>query len=123
MQAGAASLTCALAAVALPLAAAWIGCSRSDTPRMRIVLVTLDTLRYDRFAGAPETPTRMPLLLGRAQRGSIFSPSAGLDSPFSAYLTEHLLSDLAKTPLEFPLPIRFAPPVTGSDTSREDPVL
>jgi arylsulfatase A-like enzyme len=39
---------------------------------VRVVLVTLDTLRYDAMRGAPDRPSRMPRTLGRADRGLLF---------------------------------------------------
>jgi choline-sulfatase len=56
-----------LLAMALDLAAA--SCRR---PALRLVLVTLDTLRYDSLAGAPGVGSLMPLTLARAQRGRVF---------------------------------------------------
>jgi arylsulfatase A-like enzyme len=37
-----------------------------------VVLITLDTLRYDALAGAPGRPSAMPLTLARARRGAFF---------------------------------------------------
>jgi arylsulfatase A-like enzyme len=39
---------------------------------VRLVLVTLDTLRYDSFAGAASAPSLMPLSLARARKGRLF---------------------------------------------------
>ena len=63
----------ALTAV-LALATAGIGavsCRPSPGP-VRLVLVTLDTLRYDSFAGGPRGPSLMPLTRARAARGRTF---------------------------------------------------
>jgi arylsulfatase A-like enzyme len=51
------------------------GCTpeTASTPELRVVLITLDTLRHDRFAGGTDTPSRMPRLLARAAKGVRFS--------------------------------------------------
>lgn len=48
-----------------------LACSR-PAPSTRIVLITLDTLRYDSFAGAGDGESDMPLLRGWAERGRQF---------------------------------------------------
>lgn len=62
-------LLCAalLLAVALHLIAT--SCRR---PALRLVLVTLDTLRYDSFAGGPGAASLMPLTLARGLKGRVF---------------------------------------------------
>lgn len=56
----------------LALAVFASGCSRPVPARVRLVLVTLDTLRYDVFAGGA-LRAAMPRLLERARRGTRFS--------------------------------------------------
>ena len=57
----------ALAVVALMLA----GCGGA-APKERIVLITLDTLRFDSLAGVEGSPTTMPRLRSFAERGLSF---------------------------------------------------
>jgi arylsulfatase A-like enzyme len=54
------------------LLVAGAGCERRE-PAVRVVVITLDTLREDAFTGGPETPSAMPRLLARAERGARFS--------------------------------------------------
>ncbi len=61
----------ALVSLAAVLLAGSLACSGPDKP-MRIVLITLDTLRYDSFAGSDERPTSMPNLARWAQDATIF---------------------------------------------------
>jgi arylsulfatase A-like enzyme len=53
------------------------GCGPSaptpEDPGVRVVLITLDTLRMDSFAGLAKRPSLMPLTLERAKRGSVFA--------------------------------------------------
>jgi arylsulfatase A-like enzyme len=51
---------------------AWAGCEREPTTPVRVVLVTLDTLRYDAVAGAGAMPTSMPRLMARVEQGAWF---------------------------------------------------
>ena len=60
-------LTLALAASGLGL----VSCQAAP-PGVRVVLVTIDTLRYDSFAGGPGGPSLMPRTLARASRGRTF---------------------------------------------------
>ncbi|MDP6978285.1 MAG: sulfatase [Myxococcota bacterium] len=50
-----------------------VACS-DDAPvtRTRVVLITLDTLRYDRFAPGDRRPSAMPLTWAHAERGLVF---------------------------------------------------
>lgn len=48
-----------------------VGCDGSDRP-VRIVLITLDTLRHDAFHGTPERPSPMPATAAFASRGQVF---------------------------------------------------
>jgi arylsulfatase A-like enzyme len=57
----------ALAAAGLAL----LSC-RGEPRAVRVVLVTLDTLRYDSFAGGPGQPSLMPRTTARAARGRSF---------------------------------------------------
>lgn len=50
---------------------AFAGCAAEPQPR-RVVLITLDTLRLDAFAGAAGSQTAMPLTRARASRGLVF---------------------------------------------------
>jgi arylsulfatase A-like enzyme len=60
-------------AFALALAAAGLLASCRAAPRpVRVVLVTIDTLRSDSFAGGPAGPSIMPLTRARAARGRTF---------------------------------------------------
>jgi arylsulfatase A-like enzyme len=56
------------------LAAIAVGCAACGEarPRVRIVLVTLDTLRYDALAGRRDLPSQMPRTLARAAKGLSF---------------------------------------------------
>lgn len=61
----------------LPLAlaaAAGVGLvsCRAEPPAVRVVLITIDTLRHDSFAGGPRAPSLMPSTLARASRGRTF---------------------------------------------------
>lgn len=56
----------------LALAVVASGCSRPAPKRVRVVLVTLETLRYDVFAGGALRPA-MPRLLERARHGTRFT--------------------------------------------------
>lgn len=58
-------------ALALPVAGILVSCRAAPAP-VRIVLVTLDTLRYDSFAGGPAGPSLMPRTRGRAAKGRTF---------------------------------------------------
>jgi arylsulfatase A-like enzyme len=53
------------------VAMAGLGC-HGGSRGTRVVLITLDTLRYDSFRGAEGRPSAMPRLLARAQRGVLF---------------------------------------------------
>lgn len=58
--------------------ASWLGCgdrSEAPAPRVRVVLITVDTLRYDSFMGTAIHPSRMPLTRARARSGLIFERS------------------------------------------------
>ena len=57
--------------LALPAAGLLASCRSAPRP-VRVVLVTLDTLRYDSFAGGPAGPSLMPRTRGRAARGRTF---------------------------------------------------
>jgi arylsulfatase len=48
-----------------------VGCRSRERPT-RVVLVTLDTLRYDTLWGTPDSPSVMPLTRARAVRGLAF---------------------------------------------------
>ena len=50
---------------------ALVGCGRPDRP-LRVVLLTLDTLRYDSFAGSVGGASTMPLLRSWAEHSMIF---------------------------------------------------
>ena len=62
-------------AVVLAGLGACAGCTREGEtePQLRLVLITLDTLRYDAVAGTSSTPSAMPRLLARAEQGAHFS--------------------------------------------------
>jgi arylsulfatase A-like enzyme len=49
------------------------GAPTPEDPGVRVVLITLDTLRLDSFAGSEEKPSLMPRTLERAKRGTIFA--------------------------------------------------
>jgi arylsulfatase A-like enzyme len=61
------------AALLLVLALGPAACSAPPDTRMRLVLVTLDTLRHDAFAASPRSPSSMPRLLARAEGGTRFA--------------------------------------------------
>lgn len=61
----------ALLAVALGLAIANASCTRSARG-IRVVLIVLDTLRFDSFAGGTDRVSAMPLLTARARKGLVF---------------------------------------------------
>lgn len=62
-----------IGALALGLAAVGLGAScRKKPAAVRVVLVTLDTLRYDSFAGGPASPSLMPRTRARAAVGRTF---------------------------------------------------
>ncbi|MBI5511171.1 MAG: sulfatase [Deltaproteobacteria bacterium] len=68
----AATRVAAMVATAL-VAVTPIACRRSAEPRAtRIVLISLDTLRYDAFAGDADRATAMPLTLAWARNGAVF---------------------------------------------------
>lgn len=48
-----------------------VSCDGPDRP-VRIVLITLDTLRHDAFHGTPERPSPMPATAAFASRGQVF---------------------------------------------------
>jgi arylsulfatase A-like enzyme len=57
------------------LAALICGCGTGldeGEPRIRVVLITLDTLRFDRFEAIHPEASSMPLTLGHAARGLVF---------------------------------------------------
>jgi len=61
------------ASLILLLAAASIGCTAAESSgRTRVVLITLDTLRYDRFEGTLEQPSAMPRTRAHARDGLVF---------------------------------------------------
>ncbi len=47
----------------------------NDEPAIRIVLITLDTLRYDSFAGGENRPSSMVITQAIAKRGAVFPNS------------------------------------------------
>jgi len=52
------------------------GCgAHQDTRSERVVLVTIDTLRYEEFAGDDSTPSAMPRTRAFAERGLVFESS------------------------------------------------
>jgi arylsulfatase A-like enzyme len=54
-------------------AIALLGCGSAPSERgVRIVLITLDTLRFDDFMGSGSAPSRMPRVRARAARGVVF---------------------------------------------------
>ena len=57
-----------LSALALTAAGCWL----AGPQRVRVVLITLDTLRYDSFAGSEERPSAMPRLQEWARQAAIF---------------------------------------------------
>ncbi|MHC4137663.1 MAG: sulfatase [Planctomycetota bacterium] len=60
-------------ALALSLAAASLACERGDRePALRLVLITLDTLRYDSFAGRGRGGTDMPRTRAWAENAAVF---------------------------------------------------
>ncbi len=61
----------ALGAAAAAAGLGLLGCGARSRPT-RVVMVTLDTLRYDTLWGAPDRPSAMPLLRARAARGLAF---------------------------------------------------
>ncbi len=68
------------------------GCSNSNNKKTRIVLITIDALRYDTFMGnAYGESTNMPLTLALAQKGTIFtkffSSTSTTQPSFSTMLT------------------------------------
>ncbi len=68
------SLACsagALFLVAAVLTSA-LGCDPPSRQGQRLVLITLDTLRYDSFAGAPDRPSTMPHLRRWAEQATVF---------------------------------------------------
>ncbi len=69
-------------------------------------------------AGPSREPFSQAIPAGAVDK---LSPSAGPHFLIGSNLTEPYLSNLVNTPLELPLPIRFAQPVTGAKTSREAP--
>ena len=60
----------ALLALALVIG---IGCGRESQTVLRVVLISLDTLRLDAFTGAEGVPSAMPRLRARAERGARLS--------------------------------------------------
>ena len=60
----------ALLAAGLALAAG-LGCGARPRP-VRVVLITLDTLRHDALFGSSTRPSAMPKTLARARRGTVF---------------------------------------------------
>jgi arylsulfatase A-like enzyme len=60
------------AVVGVGLTALASGCARPSPEGVRVVLVTLDTLRYDSFAGAGGEPPPMLRLAGRAGQALVF---------------------------------------------------
>lgn len=58
--------------LSLALAATCGSCQRAGTQPIRLVLITVDTLRYDSFAGGTTPPSAMPLTRARAARCLIF---------------------------------------------------
>jgi arylsulfatase A-like enzyme len=48
-------------------------CAPAPARPVRVVLITLDTLRYDAFAGTAESPSAMPHLAARAAGGASFA--------------------------------------------------
>jgi arylsulfatase A-like enzyme len=62
------------ALIALIVAAAGLACApgRPAPGPVRVVLVTIDTLRYDGLEGGPRGPSRMPLTRARAAAGRAF---------------------------------------------------
>lgn len=54
------------------LAAGLLASCRAEQHSVRVVLVTIDTLRYDSFAGGPAGPSLMPHAQARAARGRTF---------------------------------------------------
>jgi len=60
------------AALTLAAAGLWSASCRPAPRAVRVVLVTIDTLRYDAFAGGPHGPPLMPRTRGRAAGGRTF---------------------------------------------------
>lgn len=58
--------------MALLVAVTLAGCSPSRPEGRRVVLVTIDTLRFEDFIGGPERPAGMPRTLAFAERGLLF---------------------------------------------------
>ncbi|MCP5043049.1 MAG: sulfatase [bacterium] len=75
---------------ALTVAVAVLACgSRDASTRTRVVLITLDTLRYDRFEGSENQPSKMPLTRAHAERGLVFEryyTISGVTQPVHATL-------------------------------------
>jgi len=61
-----------VAVLALIAAAAAGRCTPSPEAPLRVVLVTLDTLRFDALRGGPDRPSQMPRLVDWARRGMVF---------------------------------------------------
>jgi arylsulfatase A-like enzyme len=59
-------------AFVLLLAIAAGSCTSQAVPRVRVVLITLDTLRYDSLAGSADRPSAMPLTRAWAEKGVVF---------------------------------------------------
>jgi len=57
----------------LLLAIMGLSCGGSDQSPIRIVLITVDTLRYDSFMGSDDRPGSMIITHALAERGSIFT--------------------------------------------------
>jgi hypothetical protein len=90
--------------LALPAAARARGyerCRPEETELHAVVREQLETF----LARAREHDHPVPRFIEQELRAFLACgvPSAGLDSPFGAYLTERYLSDLAQIPLELPI--------------------
>ena len=61
--------------IALLYSAALLGgCDSTTGDRgIRVVLITLDTVRYDRFEPSPDSASKMPLTRAHAERGIVFN--------------------------------------------------
>ena len=62
----------AVLAAGLAIAALSLAACRPEPARVRLVLISLDTLRWDSFAGEGDRPTAMPRLAAWAAGGAVF---------------------------------------------------